>query len=117
MTVETQQDSNSAAGGASVLTEMLGVVRSADDATKARIWCALNRHEWPGELADLKPASFDDMTGDARHMLVWKLMCEASDAIGIGECLREWNRDTLPGEQFDAWWNNGCRAPTTPNAK
>src|SRR5574340_1054088 len=83
-----QQDSNSAAGGASVLTEMLGVVRSVDDATKARIWCALNRNEWPEELARLKPENFDDISRDAQHMLMWKLMEEEMDSIGLRACLR-----------------------------
>lgn len=86
-------------------TELLSAVQAADNGAKARIWCAFNRHDWPEELAAFKPADFDEMKPEARHKLAWRLMCEASDAIGMRECLREWNRDSMPGEQFDEWYD------------
>jgi len=69
---------------------------------------ALNRHEWPEELDSVKPIGFDTMPFEEKHALSWVLMGEAMDVIGLKECLREWNREKLPGEQFDAWWET-CR--------
>ena len=101
--------------GTSALDDGLGVVRSADNAAKARIWCALNKHEWPKELDSVKPSNWSELPHAEKQRISWELMCEAEDAIGIKECLREWNRETIPGEQFDAWWSNGRRPLATPN--
>ena len=108
--MDQAQGNNEASSGTSALDDGLGVVRCADNAAKARIWCALNKHDWPVELAGVKPPDFDTMPHDAKQKLSWALMCEAEGAIGIKECLREWNRETIPGEQFDAWWSNGRRS-------
>ena len=93
------------ASGAPLLTVMLEVIRAADDLTKARIWCELNGGVWPQELAP-KPDGLDEMTHKARHTIVWRLMSEVMEHIEYKDCLREWNKKSLPGEQFDDWWNS-----------
>lgn len=67
--------------------------------TLAIWWCQLNRLEWPDGLPHPEPETFKP--GDRRG----RLMCWIIDRIGMGECLREWNRATLPGAAFDEWWN------------
>lgn len=114
--MENAPSNNEASSGTSALDDGLGAVRSADNAAKARIWCALNKHEWPAELDDIKPNNWSGLPHMERQRISWELMCEAEDAIGMKECLREWNREIMPGEQFDAWWRNECRPLATPNS-
>lgn len=36
---------------------------------------------------------------------MWAIM----QRIGLKECLREWNRELMPGALFDEWWE-ACNA-------
>ena len=88
-----------------MLNDLLEAIKSASPESKEKIWCALNKSKWPVEMEKLKPENFETLGDPDRHNLIWRLMSEVSDAIGMKECLREWNRDDLPGDQFDEWWN------------
>ena len=68
----------------------------------AEWWCLLNKFEWPGEgmgEPDPIPAPW---RVDTRRNAV---MSWISSRIGLRECLREWNREAMPGELFDEWWD------------
>jgi hypothetical protein len=69
----------------------------------AEVWCKLNNGE-PHELVQGWPANFDTMTRSAKQAFIWPVMSEILNEIGYKECLREWNKDTLPGKEFDEWW-------------
>ena len=80
--------------------------RMAIDAAPALMlaewWCLLNKWGWPADgLGEPDPMPDKDKATMTRRSAI---MNEISGRIGMRECLREWNRDTMPGEQFDAWW-------------
>jgi hypothetical protein len=67
----------------------------------AEWWAALNRWDWPVEgLGEPEPPARSP--GGRRS----EIMREIIDRIGLKECLREWNRKHLPGNEFDAWWDS-----------
>lgn len=70
-----------------------------DPSYLARIWCSLNNYEWPEALGP-KPPSY---TKDDRTW--WPVMKAIETTIGLKECLREWNKDNKPGDEFDQWWD------------
>lgn len=75
----------------------------ATDKTLAEWWCLLNRYEWPEKIPNPTPrdAAIPNRRG--------ALMNEIVSRIGMKECLREWNKDSMPGEQFDEWYRNRPR--------
>ncbi len=81
------------------IDEIEAIVRGADNATLAKWWCELNRWEWPTELGEPEPQG----TQNPKRS---KIMNDIVDRVGIKECLREWNRERLPGEALDEWWEN-----------
>lgn len=74
----------------------------------AAIWCRLNCHERDDRIKPW-PANWDEMTGEARQKFIWPIMCEIMKKIGLKECLREWNKERMPGKEFDDWWARGKR--------
>lgn len=79
-------------------------VAEASELVAAEWWCLLNRWEWPLEgLGEPDPVP-EPRTGTTRR---GEIMCEISERIGMRECLREWNREHLPGLAFDQWWDSG----------
>lgn len=64
----------------------------------AQWWCQLNSHGWPEALGEPEPR--DAPEPRRRTILMNKIM----ETIGFKECLREWNKETLPGEAFDNWF-------------
>lgn len=81
-------------------------LNSATNETLAQWWCELNNWGWPMIFADPEPAEYkpDDRRGQIMHWIVAK--------ISRKECLRYWNRETMPGEEFDRWYDNGMRHAT-----
>lgn len=76
--------------------------------TDAELWCALNRGEWQPELG---PEPDDHRE---RHKIIWPRMVQIMGRIGIKECLREWNREEMPGAVFDEWWQEEGARVTPP---
>jgi hypothetical protein len=75
-------------------------IEQADTATLAKWWCLLNKFEWPAHgLGTPEPAEYKP--GSRRGQIMAAIM----DRIGLRECLREWNAETMPGEAFDQWWD------------
>jgi hypothetical protein len=69
----------------------------------AQWWCLLNKGGWPTNgLGEPEPMA-NEHQKIQRRIQIMDAIC---DRIGIKECLREWNRHSLPGESFDAWWNS-----------
>ena len=81
--------------GATLDSTVVEALEQADNKTLATWWCVLNRHQWPDALPK----------NDERR---WDIMSWIMQHIGIKECLREWNKDDLPGEHFDNWYNRGA---------
>ena len=81
-----------------MVTEDLFALSQQDAPTLAKWWCSLNSWSWPDELA--KPAD-PDVRLDSRRS---RIMRWIEEAIGMRECLREWNRDTMQAEEFNDFW-------------
>ena len=74
------------------------VLATQSDSTLANWWSILNRHEWPDGLPN--PETSKASVQGRR----WEIMCLISDRIGLKECLRDWNKERLPGNDFDDWY-------------
>ena len=68
----------------------------SDKKTLARWWCQFNRFKIPEDFPGPKPAT--PPGGN------WFIMQQIEDKIGLKECLREWNKDQMPGDKFDAYF-------------
>jgi len=68
------------------------------------VWCALNKFE-PHPLVQPWPANWKEMTVTAKYNFLGPWMSAILRAVGLRECLREWNRESMPGEVFDHWWH------------
>ena len=79
----------------------LDALSQITDAEAATWWCALNRWEWPANLPNPEPVS------NGKNPRRSALMHAIHSRIGLKECLREWNKDGMPGKQFDVWWEHG----------
>ncbi len=81
--------------------DYLPILKGASHETLAQWWCDLNRYYWPDEFGKRNEADFVSVM----HFI--------SDTISLKECLREWNKRTLPGKEFDRWWrkNHATRLP------
>lgn len=86
----------------------LATLEAAPPAILAQWWCDLNRWRWPSDLADEEPK--EHIPGGRRT----QIMNWINEKIGMKECLRYWNRETMPGAEFDRWYDNGMRH--VPNA-
>jgi len=74
------------------------LLQQTDHATLARWWCVLNGWGWPKELPGRESP---DVPGHPRRN---EIMREIAGIIGMKECLREWNKDTMTPERFEDWW-------------
>ena len=78
-------------------------VYQASNKTLAEWWCLLNNWEWPESgLGEPDPIP-KPYRSDTRRR---SLMTAIEHRIGLKECLREWNKKSLPGYRFDEWWND-----------
>ena len=93
MTAMTDEDRNALDGAPSLML--------------AEWWCRLNKGEWPTDGLGQADPEVKPWRPNTRRD---EIMNWISGRIGISECLREWNRETLPGDLFDAWWK-------TPNVR
>lgn len=92
----------------------IATLNQADAATLAKWWSELNRYGWPDAFLDPEPRYVwppvsivpEPYVPHSRRaeMINWIM-----DKIGIKECLRVWNADTMPGKKFDDWFD-GRRA-------
>jgi len=74
------------------------ILNVRDDATLAKWWCLLNNWGWPEEIQNP-----EDKNAPAPRRRS-KLMDEIVTRIGFKACLREWNRERMTDEVFEAWW-------------
>lgn len=76
-------------------------IAEAPDRTLAEWWCLLNKWEWPRAGLGEPDPIHEKREGISRR---GQIMNAIFGRIGPRECLREWNRDTMPGAAFDEWW-------------
>ena len=69
----------------------------------AQWWCLLNRWRWPTEFGI--PEDKNAKRPNKRS----QIMNIIENSIGMKECLREWNIDSMPGKEFDIWWDRNNR--------
>lgn len=67
--------------------------------TLAAWWSLLNSWGWPDALPDPEPR--ESKPGGRRG----KIMDWIQGKIGFKECLRDWNKESMPGENFDSWYD------------
>lgn len=77
-----------------------------DDKRLAEMWCELNRWGWPKEISNPELKSLEEHGNPRRATL----MNDIRHKIGIEACLREWNRDRMTDDEFNAWWRVNKRA-------
>lgn len=78
----------------------------------AEWWCLLNKWRWPHVglgKPDPVPEKYDS---NSRRGQIMNAICAR---IGIHECLREWNRDYVPGANRAAAFGSGF-APSAETA-
>ncbi len=79
----------------------LQILYQQNDATLAKWWCELNIWRWPSVLPRPEPTQWIPIPGGRRtEIMKWIV-----NKIGLKECLRKWNEITLPGKQFDIWYD------------
>ena len=99
------------AGASRTMTTMTDedrkAIAEAPASTLAEWWCLLNKWRWPhaglGE-PDPVPEKYDS---NGRRGQIMNAICAR---IGIRECLREWNRDNVPGANCAAAKCSGTAA-------
>ena len=58
----------------------------------AKIWCELNRWNWPEELNHTKPNRFDELNMITKYEIVYPMMSLIQMQIGVKLCLEEWRK-------------------------
>lgn len=76
------------------------ILQKQDKLTLARWWTVLNRHEWPTCPLEYEPP-YRDFPSRRSAIMGWIMT-----KIGMKECLREWNRERMDRETFEAWWDS-----------
>lgn len=79
----------------------IAILEAATDETLAQWWSEMNAYGWPGAFADPEPEKH--IPGGRRTAI----MCWIMDKIGLKECLRYWNRESMTSEVFDSWYDDG----------
>lgn len=88
------------------------VLNTAGHQTLAEWWCKLNVGELPEAFTTGFPA-LDATTSlvvrgpfaaNVPSARLTSLLFEILNRITLKECLREWNKERLPGTLFDDWW-------------
>jgi hypothetical protein len=74
------------------------LLEQQDNGTLAKWWCELNKWNWPEQIPDKEDPE------DRKNNRRLEIMDWIKSRIGLKECLREWNRETLHGRYFDEWW-------------
>ena len=74
------------------------ILTATGDVALAKWWYLLNSWEWPAELPD--PELQRPPVPNRRSAI----MRVIEQRIGFKECLREWNRERMPGALFDEWF-------------
>ncbi len=70
----------------------------------AKIYCSLNKYEWPEDLPGKPDWWVDDNGSDMKHEFVMPVMLRIVNAIGKKACNREWNRASMTDEQHEKFY-------------
>lgn len=90
-----------------MLNELLTKVKGISKMEYPRIWCELNSTKIPREFYNiLNNPSWYLLHSETRENLIWEVMEYIKETISEKECLRYWNKDRMPGIEFDIWWQN-----------
>ena len=76
----------------------LAILAVQDEQTLAQWYCMMNRWEWPKSLPDEEPREY--IKNGRRSMIMWVI----ESVIGDKACLREHNKENLPGAEFELWY-------------
>ena len=82
------------------------ILDSQNTETLAGWWSELNRFKWPEKLPNPEPKEYIQ---NGRRSLIMAFIIEK---IGMKECLRDWNKKSMPGLEFDLWHDSGMRPIT-----
>ena len=75
-------------------------IKNIDDNRLAKIWCELNKWDWPKEIPyEEKPEEWNIL---CRRQ---KIMDKIRDRIGHKAISREWNIDRMTDEEHEEWFN------------
>ena len=86
-----------------MLTCDVEILEQEDNLTLAQYWSELNHYDWPAKIPNPEPKKHE--ANSRRGEIMGWIM----NKIGLKECLRDWNKERMPGEQFDLWWNTGLK--------
>lgn len=77
----------------------IAILETATKAQLASWWSELNHYGWPGELPFPEPSEYI-ANGRRSQIMNWIMK-----RIGLKECLRDWNKESMTNKQFESWWN------------
>lgn len=83
-------------------SEIKEIILSQSDQRKAEMACELNRWMWPKELKKFRPETYGNEGDDYKNGIV--IIEYIEHIIGHKAFLREWNKDTMTGEEFEKWY-------------
>lgn len=85
---------------------LLKRIESIDISELPRIYCYLNRWEFPDELIDLKPNNWELYPILNKHEIISDGIDYIKNNVNEKELSREWNKDRMTPDEFEEWWNN-----------
>lgn len=107
MNAMTLEPETTAAPQEQLVSRFLNVIYGFSADEHARMWCEMNRFQWPTQLRGLKPEAWDK-TEDRREKMklpeakaCWNVL---SAVAGEWAKSREWNRSTMSPVQHATLW-------------
>lgn len=98
------------------VNRILPLLAKLSNTKRAKVWCALNGYNIP---EGIEPPHFWHIGGtNVRKRKVTKPLMDAIEQqIGLKDCLREWNKDAMTREEFDAYWKRNGKDLMNPEDK
>lgn len=82
-----------------MVSQDVAILDQQNDLTLASWWSKLNSWGWPDELPNPEPR--ESKVNDRRDIIMGWIQ----NKIGFKECLRDWNKEAMPGKIFDSWYD------------
>ena len=94
-------------------TEHLHLRKDLSQEDLAEIYCKLSTWQWDERLGE-KPAGFDQMSCNEKHLIIWPLIMQIQRLVGeyyLGKAwkLRHFCCETV--EEYDAWYSANVVQP------
>lgn len=85
---------------------MIEYLEKLDNKKLAEFWCYFNKWQYPPELDRFKPNNWNLLPTQIKQQINTPIMDYINSRVSKKELLREWNKERMPGIEFDIWWEN-----------